>query len=212
MQIPVLSRDGKVHSNITIDSEVTSESYNSGLVHEIATMQFAGLRAGNASTKTRGEVSGGGRKPYRQKGTGRARQGSSRAPQWRGGAIIFGPRPRNYFYKEPSKKVMKALKESLLVRVSENQVRVIPNPDIPTAKTKLLVSLLSQYGYQVGYKRILLVSENISDETILAGRNIPGLMMLSPQQLTPLDVVLSDSILIVEDSMPWIEQFLKGTN
>lgn len=212
MQIPVLSKDGTVVSRIDIESDVHTGAYNSGLVHEIATMQFAGLRSGNASTKTRGEVSGGGRKPYRQKGTGRARQGSSRAPQWRGGAIIFGPRPRNYFYKEPSKKVMKALKESLLVRISENELRVIPSPEVALPKTKLLISMLSQYGSNPGYKRILLISENISYETLLAGRNIPGLMMLSPQQLTPLDVVLSDSILVGEDSQSWIERFLKGAN
>jgi large subunit ribosomal protein L4 len=212
MQIPVLSKDGTVVAQIDIESDVHSGAYNSGLVHEIATMQFAGIRSGNASTKTRGEVSGGGKKPYRQKGTGRARQGSSRAPQWRGGAIIFGPRPRNYFYKEPSKKVLKALKESLLVRISENELRVIPSPEVALPKTKILISMLSQYGANPGYKRILLISENISYETLLAGRNIPGLMMLSPQQLTPLDVVLSDSILIGEDSQPWIEHFLKGAN
>lgn len=83
--------------------------------------------------------------------------------------------------------------------------------ELSSPKTKLLVSMLTQYGLQPGYKRILLVSESLSYETILAGRNIPGLMMLSPQQLTPLDVVLSDSILVGEDSQSWIEQFLKGS-
>lgn len=210
MDIPVLASDGKVVSNIGIESDVTLESYNSGLVHEISTMQFAGMRSGNASTKTRGEVSGGGKKPYRQKGTGRARQGSSRAPQWRGGAIIFGPRPRNYFYKEPNKKVLKALKETLLVRISEKLLKIVPTPVVAVPKTKVLASILAQYGMEPGYARILLISETLTLETMLAGRNIPGLMMVSPMQLTPLDVVLADTILVGDDSAPWIETFLKG--
>lgn len=211
MEIPVYTMNGAIASKINIESEVSNDSFNSGLIHEITTMQFAGLRSGNASTKTRGEVSGGGKKPYRQKGTGRARQGSSRAPQWRGGAIIFGPRPRNYSYREPSKKVLAALKESLLVRISEGEISIIPSVEPKTHKTKEIIEILSLYKADPGFTNILLIGEMFSYEAMLGARNIPGLSMLSPQQITPLDVVLSDKILIMSDSISWIEQLLKGS-
>lgn len=211
MEIPIYTTNGAVASKINIESEVSNDSFNSGLIHEITTMQFAGLRSGNASTKTRGEVSGGGKKPYRQKGTGRARQGSSRAPQWRGGAIIFGPRPRNYSYREPSKKVLAALKESLLVRISEGEISIIPSVEPKTHKTKEIIEILSLYKADPGFTNILLIGEMFSYEAMLGARNIPGLSMLSPQQITPLDVVLSDKILIMSDSTSWIEQLLKGS-
>lgn len=211
MQIPVFTSNGSVESKINIESEVSNETFNSGLIHEITTMQLAGLRSGNASTKTRGEVSGGGKKPYRQKGTGRARQGSSRAPQWRGGAVIFGPRPRNYSYREPSKKVLAALKESLLVRISEGELSVIPSVEPKTHKTKELIGILSLYRADPGFKNILLIGEMFSYEAMLGARNIPGLSMLSPQQVTPLDIVLADKVLISADSISWVEQFLKGS-
>ncbi|MCL4484797.1 MAG: 50S ribosomal protein L4 [Nitrospirae bacterium] len=211
MEIPVYDLNGSVNAKINFESEVSNETFNSGLVHEITTMQLAGLRSGNASTKTRGEVSGGGKKPYRQKGTGRARQGSTRAPQWRGGAIIFGPRPRNYSYREPSKKVLSALREALLVRVSEGQLSIVPTIEPDTHKTKDFVSFLLRFKVEPGYRNILLVSETFSYEAILGARNVPGISMLSPQQVTPLDVVLSDTVLVTSDSTQWIEQFLKGS-
>ena len=210
MNIPVLSSEGKSSASIAIDSEVTLDSFNNGIVHEITTMELAGMRAGTSSTKTRGEVSGGGKKPYRQKGTGRARQGSSRAPQWRGGAIIFGPRPRNYFYKQPSKKVLKALREAFLVRVSENKVSIIPNLESETFKTKKFVDLLKKYNTVPGYQNILIISEELDENTWLSSRNIPGLTILPSTAVTALYLVLSDIVLVSEDSREWLEQLLKG--
>ena len=210
MEIPVYTKKGTINSKLEIDSEVSATEFNKNLLHEITSMQFAGLRSGNASTKTRGEVSGGGKKPYRQKGTGRARQGSIRAPQWRGGAIIFGPRPRNYFYRQPSKKVLNALKEAFLVRASEGLLSIIPGIELETCKTKKFIELISKYKVSPGYQNILIISEEFSYEAMLGARNIPGISMLSPQQVTPLDVVLSDTVLVSTDSRQWIEQFLKG--
>ena len=210
MNIPVLSSDGKSSSSIAIDSEVTQDSFNKGIVHEITTMELAGMRAGTSSTKTRGEVSGGGKKPYRQKGTGRARQGSSRAPQWRGGAIIFGPRPRHYFYKQPSKKILKALREALLVRISENKVSIIPNLESETLKTKKFVDLLKKYNTTPGYQNILIISEELDENTWLSSRNIPGLTILPSTAVTALYMVFTDVVLVAEDSREWLEQLLKG--
>ena len=210
MNIPVLSSDGKSSSSIAIDSEVTQDSFNKGIVHEITTMELAGMRAGTSSTKTRGEVSGGGKKPYRQKGTGRARQGSSRAPQWRGGAIIFGPRPRNYFYKQPSKKILKALREALLVRISENKVSIIPNLESETLKRKKFVDLLKKYNTTPGYQNILIISEEVDENTWLSSRNIPGLTILPSTAVTALYMVFTDVVFVAEDSREWLEQLLKG--
>ncbi|MGC8500255.1 MAG: 50S ribosomal protein L4 [Leptospirales bacterium] len=210
MNIPVLSSEGKSSSTLVIESDVTPEAFNKSVIHEITTMELAGMRSGTSSTKTRGEVSGGGRKPYRQKGTGRARQGSSRAPQWRGGAIIFGPRPRNYFYKQPSRKVLKALREALLVRGAEGKISIIPSLDLKTSKTKDFVSLLTNYNVLPGYQNILLISEELDENIWLASRNIPGITILPPSAVTSLYVVLSDFVLVAEDSRSWLEQFLKG--
>jgi len=210
MNIPVLSSEGKSSSTLVIESDVTPEAFNKSVIHEITTMELAGMRSGTSSTKTRGEVSGGGRKPYRQKGTGRARQGSSRAPQWRGGAIIFGPRPRNYFYKQPSRKVLKALREALLVRGAEGKISIIPSLDLKTSKTKDFVSLLTNYNVLPGYQNILLISEGLDENIWLASRNIPGITILPPSAVTSLYVVLSDFVLVAEDSRSWLEQFLKG--
>jgi large subunit ribosomal protein L4 len=211
MNIPVLSSEGKSTSSISIDSDVTLESFNNAIVHEITTMELAGMRAGTSSTKTRGEVSGGGKKPYRQKGTGRARQGSSRAPQWRGGAIIFGPRPRNYFYKQPSKKVLKALRESLLVRAAESKISVIPNLESENSKTKNFVENLKKYNTYPGYQNILIISEELDENTWLSSRNIPGMTILPSSAVTSLYVVLADVVLVAEDSKEWLEQLLKGS-
>ena len=211
MNIPVLTADGKSATSISIESDVTLDSFNNAIVHEITTMELAGMRSGTSSTKTRGEVSGGGKKPYRQKGTGRARQGSSRAPQWRGGAIIFGPRPRNYFYKQPSKKVLKALREALLVRASENKISIIPNLESETSKTKNFVEALKKYNTQPGYQNVLIISEELDENTWLSSRNIPGLTILPASAVTSLYVVLADIILIAEDSREWFEQTLKGS-
>lgn len=211
MNIPVLTADGKSTTSISIESDVTLDSFNNAIVHEITTMELAGMRSGTSSTKTRGEVSGGGKKPYRQKGTGRARQGSSRAPQWRGGAIIFGPRPRNYFYKQPSKKVLKALREALLVRASENKISIIPNLESETSKTKNFVEALKKYNTQPGYQNVLIISEELDENTWLSSRNIPGLTILPASAVTSLYVVLADIILIAEDSREWFEQTLKGS-
>ena len=211
MNIPVLSSEGKSTSSISIDSDVTLESFNNAIVHEITTMELAGMRAGTSSTKTRGEVSGGGKKPYRQKGTGRARQGSSRAPQWRGGAIIFGPRPRNYFYKQPSKKVLKALREALLVRAAESKISVIPNLESENSKTKSFVENLKKYNTHPGYQNILIISEELDENTWLSSPNIPGMTILPSSAVTSLYVVLADVVLVAEDSKEWLEQLLKGS-
>ena len=127
-----------------------------------------------------------------------------------GGAIIFGPRPRNYFYKQPSKKVLKALREALLVRVSENKVSIIPNLESETLKTKKFVDLLKNYHTNPGYQNILIISEELDENTWLSSRNIPGLTILPSTAVTALYMVFTDVVLVAEDSREWLQQLLKG--
>ncbi len=217
MEIKTVKSDGTAGSSLTLSvPNEDLDTINVPLLHEIVKMQQAGLRSGNASTKTRGEVSGGGKKPYRQKGTGRARQGSSRAPQWRGGAIIFGPRPRDYYYRQPGKKMLLAVREALLSHLKEQTLQVIDGIELPTRKTKELISFLGKCGLNTGSSRILIVAVTLTEEVYFSGRNIPGLEILLPHQLNPYDILLADSILITKEAYPMVagllERNINGVN
>ena len=211
MDIQVLSQNGSKISSIEFPvSQEDLDSINIPLLHEIVQMQRAGIRSGTASTKTRGEVSGGGRKPYRQKGTGRARQGSTRAPQWRGGAIIFGPRPRDYFYRQPSKKMVLAIKSAILSHLKANSLQVVENLDVSSRKTKEAVNQLSKWNLSAGQERLLLIDLSLSEEMYYACRNLPGLEILMPHQLNPYDLLVADKVVISQSAYPQIVKFLEG--
>ncbi len=213
MDIQVLSQNGsKVNSVEFPISQEDLDSINIPLLHEIVQMQRAGIRSGTASTKTRGEVSGGGRKPYRQKGTGRARQGSTRAPQWRGGAIIFGPRPRDYFYRQPSKKVVLAIKSALLGHLKENSLQIVENLDVPSRKTKEAIFQFKKWNLFAGQERLLLIDLLLSEEMYYACRNIPGLEILMPHQLNPYDLLIADKVVISQSAYPQVVKILEGDN
>jgi large subunit ribosomal protein L4 len=210
MEIKSIKSDGTTGTPISISvPKEDLDTINVPLLHEIVKMQQAGQRSGNASTKTRGEVSGGGRKPYRQKGTGRARQGSSRAPQWRGGAIIFGPRPRDYYYRQPGKKMLLAIREALLSHLKDDTLKVVDGIELPSRKTKELVSFLDKCSLTAATSRILIVAITLTEEVYFSGRNIPGLDFLLPHQLNPYDILLADSILITKDAYPMVASLLE---
>jgi len=210
MEIKTIKSDGTSGSLLTLSvPKEDLDTINVPLLHEIVKMQQAGQRSGNASTKTRGEVSGGGRKPYRQKGTGRARQGSSRAPQWRGGAIIFGPRPRDYYYRQPGKKMLLAVREALLSHLKDDTLQVIDGIELPSRKTKELVSFLDKCAVNPSNSRILIVAVTLTEEVYFSGRNIPGLEILLPHQLNPYDILLADSILVTKEAYPMVASLLE---
>ncbi|MHB8543174.1 MAG: 50S ribosomal protein L4 [Leptospirales bacterium] len=211
MDIQVLSQNGSKVNSIKIPvSTEDLESINIPLLHEIVQMQRAGIRSGTASTKTRGEVSGGGRKPYRQKGTGRARQGSIRAPQWRGGAIIFGPRPRDYSYRQPSKKVVLAIKNAILTHLKTDSLQVVENLDVSSRKTKDAILQLKKWNLSAGQERLLLIDLSLSEEMYYACRNVPGLEILMPHQINPYDLIVADKVVVSQAAFSQVTKFFEG--
>src|SRR6202165_1564736 len=142
-EIEVKGKGGKAAGKVALDPLLFAADLNVGLLHQALNRQLANARQGSASTKTRTEVRGGGRKPYRQKGTGRARQGSIRAPQYAGGGIVFGPKPRSYAQDMPRKQRRLALRSALSSKAQENQVTVVDAFDIEAPKTKIVTDLLS---------------------------------------------------------------------
>ena len=213
MDIQMVGLDGSTLKKIEINvSPEEAELINVPLLQEIVRMQRAGIRSGTASTKTRGEVSGGGKKPYRQKGTGRARQGSTRAPQWRGGAIIFGPRPRDYFYRQPAKKVVLAVKNALLAHLESSSLFIVDSLDVPTRKTKETIALFKKWSLAPGEERILFVDNGITENMYFSCRNIPGLEILLPHQVNPYDLLIADKVLVSKDAFESMNALLLGEN
>ncbi|HLG23124.1 MAG TPA: 50S ribosomal protein L4 [Candidatus Manganitrophaceae bacterium] len=165
---------------------------STGLLHEATQMQLASMRQGTAATKTRGLVSGGGKKPWKQKGTGRARAGSNRSPIWRGGGTTFGPQPRSYAYSIPKKKSRKALFSALSSKVQEGRLIVLEELEIPEIKTKSMTHLLSKL--QLPGKILIVVSQK--QETLdRSARNLPNVKILEVRQLNVYDILLADTLL-----------------
>jgi large subunit ribosomal protein L4 len=178
---------------------------NVGLMHQALVRQLANARLGTHKTKTRGEVIGGGRKPWRQKGTGRARQGSIRAPQWRGGGTVFGPTPRSYRQKMPRKMRRQALRSALSVKAAESQLKVLDTLEMNEPKTKQVLDILR--NLDVDTTALLLLPGR--DEVILRSvRNLPQVRTLVAQYLNVRDLLKFDYIVIPLDSLAVIEGIL----
>ena len=169
-------------------------------------MQRASLRQGTHAVKNRSAVSGGGRKPWRQKGTGRARQGSIRSPQWRGGGIVFGPTPRSYSYKLPKKVRRLAIKSVLSQKVLDNKLVVVEALQFDAPKTKEFAQVLSNLNVDT---KVLVVVESSNDFALLAARNIPNVTIVDETDVTVLDVVNNDKLLITKAALSKVEEGLQ---
>jgi large subunit ribosomal protein L4 len=167
-------------------------------LHQVVTAQLAAKRSGTASTKTRAEVRGGGRKPWRQKGLGRARQGSIRAPHWVGGGVAHGPKPRDYTQRTPKKMKRLALRSALSARASEEAVLVIDDFDWTTPKTKQAVALLEAIG--AGRKSLVVLGQ-LNGAAARSFRNLPQVNLCEPGHLTPYDVLWADSIVFTSHTV-----------
>jgi large subunit ribosomal protein L4 len=190
---------------IDLPAEIFDVQANISLMHQVVVAQLAAARQGTHSTKTRAEVRGGGRKPYRQKGTGRARQGSVRAPQFAGGGIVHGPTPRDYDQRTPKKMKVAALRGALSDRARNDQIHVVSSlveGDAPS--TKVASALLASIS---GAKRILVVAQRTDDLTWKSLRNLDNVHLLDPGQLNTYDVLVSDDVVFTEAAL---EQFLAG--
>lgn len=197
--------NGERIGDYELPASVFGVPVNRHVLHEAVVMQRASKRLGTASTKTRGEVAGGGAKPWRQKGTGRARHGSRRSPIWRGGAITFGPRPRTYGYKMPKKARRAALLSALSSKAENEQVLILDELSMSEPKTKVMVNMLSKLD--AGGKA-LVVLKKPDNNVELSLRNIPGVKTLTPSELNVYDILNYDKLLLTKEVADVVEEVL----
>jgi large subunit ribosomal protein L4 len=205
MQVPVYNLKGEQVSDAELSDDIFAVPINEGLMHQALVRQLANARLGTHKTKSRGEVRGGGRKPWRQKGTGRARQGSIRSPQWRGGGVVFGPTPRSYRQKMPRKMRRQALRSALSVKAAESRVMVLDAFEMVEPKTKEVQGVLRNLGVDSS-ALILLPGRN--EPVLRSVRNLPQVRTLVAQYLNVRDLLKFDHILVPLDSLAVIEGIL----
>lgn len=202
----VINVKGEKVSDITLNENVFGIKPNDAVLYDAITLAQASQRQGTADTKTRSEVSGGGRKPWRQKGTGRARQGSTRAPHWYHGGIVFGPHPRTYGKKMNRKERVLALKSALSYKVEENEIIILDELNVKTPKTKDMIKLLNDIKAP---KKTLIVVDELTDNLILATRNIPKVELLEAGEINVLDIIGADGLVITKKAVEMIEEAYK---
>jgi large subunit ribosomal protein L4 len=173
------------------------------VLHDAVVMQQASLRLGTHKTKGRSEVRGGGRKPWKQKGTGRARQGSIRSPQWKGGGIVFGPTPRSYAYKLPKKVRRLAIKSALSAKVLDNEIIVLDSLQFAAPKTKEMASILNNLKVE---RKALVVTADYDDHVALSVRNLPNAKFVVANGINVLDVLGYDQLIITKDAAKKVEE------
>lgn len=205
-KVTLFKQDGTTNGEIELNSEIFGIEPNENVVFDAVIMQRASLRQGTHAVKNRSAVSGGGRKPWRQKGTGRARQGSIRSPQWRGGGIVFGPTPRSYSYKLPKKVRRLAIKSVLSQKVLDNKLVVVEALQFDAPKTKEFAQVLSNLNVDT---KVLVVVESSNDFVLLAARNIPNVTIVDETDVTVLDVVNNDKLLFTKAALSKVEEGLQ---
>ena len=203
--IQVKNMQGADVEELALNDAVFGVEPNKAVMHEVVVNYLAGLRAGTSCTKSRGEVRGGGRKPWRQKGTGRARVGTSRSPLWRGGAIIFGPKPRDYSYRVNKKKVALAMRSALSDKVTENAMFVLDALSFEAPKTKDMIKVLEALGTD---KKTLLVLPELDEVVVKSARNIKGITPVTVAELNTYDILNHNNIVITKDAVEKIEEVL----
>lgn len=205
-KISVLNVKGEKVKDIKLNDNVWSIEPNDAVIYDAIRLQTASLRQGTHSVKTRAEVSGGGRKPWRQKGTGNARQGSTRSPQWRHGGIVFGPTTeRNYKLKMNKKERRLALKGALSYKVIDSELMVLDNLSLESSKTKEMLNIMKNLNLN---ESVLFVTNDLSDEVILSSRNIKGVKVILPNEVNVLDALTYKNMVVTEDAVKAIEEVL----
>jgi large subunit ribosomal protein L4 len=202
-KVALYNVSGAQVGEIELSESVFGIEPNTHVVHEAVVMQQASMRQGTHKVKTRAEVRGGGRKPWKQKGTGRARQGSIRSPQWKGGGVVFGPTPRSYAYKLPKKVRRLAIKSALSAKVIDNDIIVLDQLTFAAPKTKEFVAILKNLNVD---RKTLVVTSSFEDNVALSARNIPGVKFLTAEGLNVLDVIVYDKLIITKDAVSKVEE------
>ena len=206
-KIDLLNLKGEKVNELKLNEEIFSITPNDKVLYDAIILARASLRQGTHKTKNRSEVSGGGRKPWRQKGTGRARQGSIRAVQWVGGGRYGTPVPRDYSKKQNRKERRLALKSALSHKFNDNEVIVMEELSFTTPKTKEMITLLNTL--KIADKKVLFVVEDFTENVILASRNIPSVALIAANELNVLDLVNSDVVVFTSEAIEKIEEALK---
>ena len=206
-KVELLNLKGEKVKDINLNEEIFGITPNNAVLNDAIILTMASLRQGTHKTKNRSEVSGGGRKPWRQKGTGRARQGSIRSVQWVGGGNYGTPVPRDYSKKQNRKERQLAIRSALAEKVNANEMMVVENLTVSTPKTKEVLNVLE--GLKVADKKVLLVVKEFDDNLILASRNIQNLVLILADEINVLDIVGTDVMVITADALNLVEEVLR---
>ena len=198
-EVDVRTSAGAAAGTVELDDAIFGIEPNVAVLHQVVTAQLAAARAGTQSTKTRAEVRGGGKKPWRQKGTGRARQGSSRSPQWTGGGVALGPKPRSYRQKTPKKMVQLALRSALSDRAREGRVAVVESWSFTAPKTKDAVAAIKALELE---GKVLVVVDHDDDNAYRSFRNLPNVQLILRGELNAYDVLCNDWVVFTRATLP----------
>ncbi|TCK93415.1 large subunit ribosomal protein L4 [Natranaerovirga hydrolytica] len=200
--VSVYNMEGKQVSEIELNDAIFGVEVNEHLIHRSVVQHLANKRQGTQSAKTRAEVRGGGRKPWRQKGTGRARQGSIRSPQWTGGGVVFAPKPRDYSFKLNKKEKRAALRAALTSRVVDNKIFVIDELNFDEIKTKKMQAVLES----LNVKKALVVLEDNNKNVVLSARNIPNVKTAFTNSINVYDILKYDAFVVTKSAVNAIEE------
>ena len=203
--VTLFKQDGSQNGNVELNDSIWAIEPNENVVFDAIILQRASLRQGTHAVKNRSAVRGGGRKPWRQKGTGRARQGSIRSPQWRGGGVVFGPTPRSYSYKLPRKVRRLAIKSVLSQKVIDNDLIVVDSFSFDAPKTKEFAEVLNKLDVNT---KVLVVLEDGNDFTALSARNLPNVTVVPADGINVLDVVGNQKLILTQAALSKIEEVL----
>ena len=195
--------EGNKVGDYTLNDNVFNVEVNKAVLHQVVVAQLANKRQGTQSTKTRAEVRGGGAKPWKQKGTGRARQGSIRSPQWKGGGVVFAPKPRDYSYTVPKKVRRLAMKSALTSKIENNEIIIVDDFAMEVPKTREFTGVLR--ALNAGKKSLVVTSEN-SPIVVKSGRNIPGVKVSFVNMLNVYDIINSDTMIITRKAIEKVEE------
>lgn len=205
-KVTIRNMDGSEVGELELSDAVFGIEPNESALHEAVVMQQASMRRGTHAVKNRSAVRGGGRKPWRQKGTGRARHGSIRSPQWVGGGVVFGPTPRSYRYKLPKKVRRLAIKSALSSKVKDNELIVLESLTFDEPKTKEMVRVLSN----LDAKEALIVVKDRNENAELSARNIQGVTLIPSSKINVLDVLKHDKLIMTVDAVSQVEEVLSS--
>ena len=202
-QIPLYDRTGKTVGSVELSDELFAAPVNAAVLHQVVTAQLAGRRTGTHDTKTRGEVRGGGKKPYRQKGTGRARQGTKSAPHYRGGGAVFGPHPHSYEQRLPKKMRRLALRGALTAKLGDEAIRIVDTFALERIKTRDFAGILTALN---ATGRILIVAPASDEQLRLSARNLPTVEVIQADSLNVVDLIKADTVVIEQPALARMEE------